>query len=207
MAVGFLFPQFAAFRRHSDCCVVEVASLPRVNHGFVVASLDDGLKNGLQSLTLCLIAPARRPHGVRRGLVFFSVAVQSLAETAMDLPGTGRRVLVIEDSGDSAFILKRLLELYGFEVTIAGSGEVGLHVAQHWLPDAVVLDIGLPDMDGYQVAEALRRHEATARLKIIALSAFDPGTFADREKEARFSARLVKPVAVERLVDHLTKAG
>ena len=121
--------------------------------------------------------------------------------------GSGRRVLVIEDSGDHAFTLKLLLEHYGFDVAVAGDGELGLRVARRWSPDFVLLDIGLPGIDGYAVARALRADPQTANIVIIAMSAFDPGTHLEREKTAGFSARFVKPVPTERLLGLLTAIG
>ena len=68
-----------------------------------------------------------------------------------------RKVLVIEDSRDSADSLRMLLELLGHEVRVAYSGLVGLKAANEWLPDVVISDIGLPGMDGYALASELRR--------------------------------------------------
>ena len=79
-----------------------------------------------------------------------------------------RKVLVVEDNGDSALALKLLLEAFGFSVAVAGDGEIGLMVARAWAPDFVLLDISLPGMDGYAVSEHLRGDERTARTTIIA---------------------------------------
>jgi len=124
----------------------------------------------------------------------------------MNRLGGGRRVLVIEDSGDSAFSLKLLLEFYGFDVAVAGDGEVGVAVARRWLPDIVLLDIGLPGIDGYEVARQLRADPTTAGTTIVAMSAYDPDLHPEREASARFSARFVKPVPTDRLLGLLASA-
>jgi DNA-binding response OmpR family regulator len=67
-----------------------------------------------------------------------------------------RRVLVVEDNGDHAFTLKLLLEFHGFDLTVVGDGRLGLAVARRWAPDFVLLEIGLPGIDGYDVARALK---------------------------------------------------
>ncbi len=118
----------------------------------------------------------------------------------MDLPNKRRRILVIEDHEDSAFMLKRLLEQNGFDVAIAATGELGLVAARQWSPHFVLLDIGLPGMDGYEVAAALQTEEKTAGLPIIAMSAFDPDLNPKREAAARFAVRFMKPVPVDRLI-------
>src|SRR6187200_2310567 len=70
------------------------------------------------------------------------------------------RVLVVEDQHDSALLLANLLQLVGHEVSVAFDGPEGLRIAREEQPDAVLLDIGLPHLDGYQVAERLREDEA-----------------------------------------------
>jgi CheY-like chemotaxis protein len=114
-----------------------------------------------------------------------------------------RRVLVVEDNGDNAFTLKLLLEAYGFEVAVAGDGEVGLMVARQWFPDFVLLDIGLPGIDGYEVARKLHDDPQTAGTTVIGISAYDPGTRPECEQAAGFAVRLVKPVSSAALLSAL----
>jgi CheY-like chemotaxis protein len=114
-----------------------------------------------------------------------------------------RRVLVVDDNGDHAITLKLLLEHYGFDVAVAGDGEVGLAVARRWTPDVVLLDIGLPGIDGYEVARSLRADPQTARVKIVGMSAYDPGRQPEQERAAGFAVRLVKPVPAGMLLSAL----
>jgi two-component system CheB/CheR fusion protein len=117
------------------------------------------------------------------------------------------RVLVIEDHRDSADSLRTLLELLGHEVTVAYTGAEGVAAAQTWQPEVVLCDIGLPELDGYGVAEALRRSPATAAARLIAVSGYGQEEDRRRSRQAGFDHHLVKPVAPEALQKLLTGAG
>ncbi len=110
-----------------------------------------------------------------------------------------RKVLVIEDSRDSADSLRMLLELLGHEVRVAYSGLVGLKAANEWLPDVVISDIGLPGMDGYALASELRRAPATAGALLIGVSGYGRDEDRRRARAAGFDFYLVKPAAPEDL--------
>ena len=103
------------------------------------------------------------------------------------------RILIIEDNHDAADSLGKLLALLGQQVKIAYSGPEGVVAAGEWLPTIVISDIGLPGLDGYEVARALRRAHRTAGAKLIALSAY--GTEENRRSalNAGFDAYLTKP--------------
>jgi CheY-like chemotaxis protein len=87
-----------------------------------------------------------------------------------------------------------LLDLYGYEVRVAYSGPEGVEVAEQWSPDFVLCDIGLPGLDGYEVASALRKHPATAHSHLIAISAYSSEEARRRGREAGFERHLTKPV-------------
>lgn len=110
------------------------------------------------------------------------------------------RILVIEDNRDSADSLRKLLELCGYAVTVAYSGREGLEAALRTRPDIVLCDIGLPDNDGYALAEALRDNPATARARLIAVTAYRSEQDKKRSREAGFQLHLVKPVSPESLL-------
>jgi CheY-like chemotaxis protein len=103
------------------------------------------------------------------------------------------RVLIIEDNHDAADSLGRLLMLLGQQVRIAYSGSEGVELANEWGPTVVISDIGLPGLDGYEVARALRRARLTGGAKLIALSAY--GTEESRRSalKAGFDEYLTKP--------------
>jgi len=104
------------------------------------------------------------------------------------------RILVVEDNKDSADSLRMLLELYGYETAVAYSGPEGVKAAEEWHPDVVLCDIGLPEMDGYGVAGALRRNPATAAARMIAVTGYGSDEDRCRSREAGFDQHLVKPV-------------
>ena len=105
-----------------------------------------------------------------------------------------RRVLVVEDHVDTSETLRDLLELSGFEVQVAGSGADGVAAARRFHPDVVLCDLGLPGMNGYEVASALRRDPATAAVRLIALTGYGSEEDRRRSHEAGFDIHLTKPV-------------
>ena len=114
------------------------------------------------------------------------------------------RVLVVEDNHDSAESLRMLLVTQGYEVTIAYSGTEGVEAAQRARPDVVVCDIGLPGMDGYAVAKAIRRDPATAGTRLIAVTGYGQDDDQARAMESGFDTHLVKPADPERLLSLLS---
>jgi CheY-like chemotaxis protein len=104
------------------------------------------------------------------------------------------RVLVIEDNQDAAETLRDLLELAGSTVETAYSGTAGIEVARRFRPEVVLCDIGLPGLDGYQVAAALRRDPATAGARLIAVTGYGAEEDRQRSRAAGFECHLVKPL-------------
>ncbi len=115
---------------------------------------------------------------------------------------TGRslRVLVVEDNVDSADSLSMLLRLYGHDVQVARTGPTALEMASASRPDVVLLDIGLPGMDGYQVAKRLRERPEFQDVMICALTGYTPSD-SDRlrHQESGFDHYFVKPASIESL--------
>jgi PAS domain S-box-containing protein len=109
------------------------------------------------------------------------------------LTGGPHRVLVIEDQRDAADSLRLLLELLGHEARVAYSGPAGIREAVAFRPEVVISDIGLPGLDGYGVARALRADPATARARLIALTGYGSEEDRRRGAEAGFDHYLVKP--------------
>jgi two-component system, OmpR family, response regulator len=114
------------------------------------------------------------------------------------------KVLVVEDNVDAAQSLAALLQAEGYEVEVAYDGPAGIHLGRWWRPDVVLLDIGLPGVDGWQIAELLKtgfekRDKQTGKNPlVVAVTGF--GTEADRRRsaEAGIHLHLVKPVDPER---------
>jgi CheY-like chemotaxis protein len=92
-----------------------------------------------------------------------------------------------------------LLELLGHEVRLAYTGPAGVAAAREWRPDLVLCDIGLPGLDGYGVARALRRDPATARTRLLAITGYGQDEDKRRSREAGFDYHLVKPADPEEL--------
>jgi two-component system, sensor histidine kinase len=109
------------------------------------------------------------------------------------------KIHVIEDSRDAADSLRLLLEVLGHEVRVSYTGPDGVRDATAWSPDVVISDIGLPGLDGYGVAAALRRHPATARALILALTGYGRDEDRRRAREAGFDHHFTKPAPPEDL--------
>ncbi len=115
-----------------------------------------------------------------------------------------RRVLVIEDNPDAADSLREVLELGGHEVAVASDGAEGLAKARAHPPEVVLCDIGLPGMDGYEVARAIRADPALSSILLIALTGYAMAKDVDRAREAGFDQHLAKPPSLEALEAALT---
>jgi len=116
--------------------------------------------------------------------------------------GRSLHVLVVEDNADSADTLSLLLQLHGHDVQLARTGPTALEVAATFRPDVVLLDIGLPGMDGYEVARHLRQRPDFEGVKICALTGHSPSE-ADqrRQHETGFDRYFVKPVELAKLIE------
>jgi two-component system, sensor histidine kinase len=108
-------------------------------------------------------------------------------------PSARKRVLVVEDSTDSAETLAMLLRRWGHEVEVAHDGAGALRLAGAFRPQVILLDIGLPDMDGYAVASRLRA-DGLAGEMLVALTGFGEAQDRARSQEAGFDRHLTKPV-------------
>ena len=114
------------------------------------------------------------------------------------------RVLVVEDNQDAAETLRDLLELFGYEVELAHTGPEGVEAARQRQPQVVLCDIGLPRMDGFQVAQQLRQDPATAHTHLIAVTGYGGEADRRRSSEVGFERHLTKPVDPEQLHQVLT---
>ncbi len=106
------------------------------------------------------------------------------------------RLMVVDDNADAAQILSMLLETVGHEVTVEYSAQGALERARHQAPQMLFLDIGLPDMDGYELARQLRAMPETAQSVFVAVTGYDQLQDQEHSKAAGFDHHLVKPVKV-----------
>jgi two-component system, sensor histidine kinase len=112
--------------------------------------------------------------------------------------GSMAHILIVEDSEDSRDALRILLELEGHHVTVACSGEEGVRMAAAAPPDWALIDIGLPDIDGYETARRIRREGRAVRL--VALTGHNRPEDRQQALAAGFDAHVAKPVDPARIV-------
>ncbi|AXF18932.1 hybrid sensor histidine kinase/response regulator [Paraburkholderia caledonica] len=127
--------------------------------------------------------------------------------SAAQSPGGRCRVVVIDDNQDAAESLAMLLELEGHEVRVAGSGLAGLELARNSDAEVVLLDIGLPDIDGYEVARRIRQQPWGKKLLLIAVSGWGQERDRQAAADAGFDRHLTKPVDIGELTALLRAAG
>jgi signal transduction histidine kinase len=113
--------------------------------------------------------------------------------------GDGLRVLVVDDNEDSACSMTLLLQLHGHEVHVVHDGRKALAAAQEHRPDAILLDIGMPELNGYEVAKQLRAEQAFADTLLVAVTGYGRASDIQKTQEAGFDHHLVKPVDYDRL--------
>jgi len=154
-------------------------------HGGTIEARSGGLGHGSEFVVcLPLVAPQPATSSV--------VAVQGP-------PPVRRRVLIADDNRDAAEGLAMLLELEGHEVRLAHLGQAALSLAQMFRPETAVLDIGMPDLSGYEVAQALRREPWAAGIQLIALTGWGQDHDRRLALEAGFDHHLVKPADPDEL--------
>ncbi len=181
---------------------------------------DLGIGRGALGLGLALVRGIIELHGgsvqaqsAGPGLgaefaVLLPLAAPAAAEPAASPEGASRlRVLVVEDNIDAAESLRRLLNLHGHEVSVAADGFQGVAEAKRCHPDCVVCDIGLPGMDGYAVASALRRDPATAGARLIAVTGYGRAEDRARALSSGFDEHITKPADPEVLLKKLARSG
>jgi CheY-like chemotaxis protein len=115
-------------------------------------------------------------------------------EQAQETPApSGHRLLVVDDNQDAANSLAMLLRMQGHEVRVAYSGMAALEMTRAYAPDVVFLDIGMPGMDGYEVARRLRQQPGLEQVVVAALTGWGQQEDRRRTAEAGFNHHLVKP--------------
>ena len=120
------------------------------------------------------------------------------------------RILVVDDNSDAADMLAILLEQLGHTISVAHDGDEVLKLIDDHAPDLAVLDIGLPGMDGYELARRLRANPSTRDTRLIALSGYGQTSDKEQSKRAGFDAHLVKPIAfndLQQVIEQLASPG
>ena len=144
-----------------------------------------------------------RSEGENKGAEFVlrlplspSVPANEPAQPQADRAGVPRRILVVDDNVDAALTLDLLLRSLGHETRVAHEGGKALEIAREFRPEVVLLDIGMPGMDGYEVARRLRGMNHGQTFRIVAVTGWGQDADRARAKEAGFDVHLVKPVDV-----------
>ncbi len=114
---------------------------------------------------------------------------------------SSKRILIVDDNVDAADLTAEMLRLHGLDVDVAYGGRAALATAKAIAPGVIFLDIGMPEMDGYEVATALRADEAFRGVKIVALTAWGDAASRARSKAAGFDLHITKPASVHNLLD------
>lgn len=144
-----------------------------------------------------------RGRGSRFTIRMPAAAAQPEARTAKPLDGVhalrARRVLIVDDNEDSAEMLGEVVAQLGHVARIAFDGPGALSVAREFVPDIAVLDIGLPAMDGYELAARLREHFAERCPRLVALSGYGQEKDKARSRDAGFFKHLTKPIDAKEL--------
>jgi len=197
--VGRVFDLFAQAERTSDRSVgglgiglALVKSLVTLHHGTVTAH-SDGIGKGSEFIvTLPLVKSLSLAQGESN--------IQSIFPALKRL-----RLMVVDDNEDAADMLAMLLEIAGHDVVVENSSRRALERAYVETPDVFLLDIGLPDMDGIELAQRLRSHPATNNATLIAITGY--GNDQDRKSAANagFNHHFVKPVDTEKLISLLAE--
>lgn len=117
------------------------------------------------------------------------------------------KVLVVDDNHDAAFSLGMLVEMLGHEVRTAYDGIEALDAAREFQPSLVLLDIGMPRMDGYETCRRLRAQPWGAAMRVIAVTGWGQDHDRHRSRQAGFDEHLVKPVAPHVIADILGAAA
>ncbi|HVT18373.1 MAG TPA: PAS domain S-box protein [Thermoanaerobaculia bacterium] len=151
-------------------------------HGGTVEAHSPGLRRGSEFVVRLATVPA---PGMQ-------AAVTPARHEQRGVPGL--RVLLVDDNVDSCTMLAGVLKHNGHGVQVAHTGSVGLQAALAWRPDVVLLDIGLPEIDGYEVARRLHHDPVMKNTRLVALTGYGADSDLQLAREAGFDAHMLKPV-------------
>ncbi|HEU5295427.1 MAG TPA: PAS domain S-box protein [Burkholderiaceae bacterium] len=164
-------------------------------HGGCVDAYSAGIGRGSEFVVTLPVAPQPRPA---------EAPSADAADAQASAPA--RRLLVVDDNSDAAQTLTTLLSMHGQDVRAAFSAEGAMRIAQDWQPDAAVLDIGLPDFDGYELCRRIRAQPWGQQPILIACTGWGQREDIDRARDAGFDFHLVKPVDPDAVLHVLSQS-
>jgi CheY-like chemotaxis protein len=194
--------------------------LPRIFDLFVQANRSLDRAHGGLGIGLTLVQRLVKLHGgsveahsegLGHGSEFtvrlpiLTTAAEPAPPPAAENPDTPRRILIVDDNEDSAWTMATLQSMRGHETRTAFTGPDAVAAAAEFLPDVVLLDIGLPGMDGYQVARQLRAMPALAGTFVVAMTGYGRDEDRALTEAAGFDRHMVKPVDLELLRQWLSE--
>jgi CheY-like chemotaxis protein len=168
-------------------------------HGGRVEAHSEGTGKGSE-FVICLPLPSQPAAGKPASAEQLSTVERQAA------PSSARRIFIVDDNIDAAEVLADLLSLLGHQVEIAHSGPEALARAASIQAHVILLDIGMPGMDGYEVARRLRQRTDLEKTRLVALSGYGGEDDRRRSREAGFDLHLVKPVDIDALAHVITAA-
>jgi CheY-like chemotaxis protein len=197
--------------------------LPRVFDLFAQAAQAPDRAQGGLGLGLAIVKSLLTLHagtvsvhseGLGRGSTFtirlpaaVPIAPPASAEQGASLtaakPERRLRVLIVDDNADAVEMLAELLETLGYEVRYALDGPSALELVRDYYPDIALLDLGLPVMDGYELARRLREQPALAEIRLIAATGYGQESDRARSSQAGFDLHFVKPLDLKQLLKAL----
>jgi CheY-like chemotaxis protein len=163
-------------------------------HGGTIQVLSEGVGKGSEFIV-------RLP---RLHQSVLPVNAETTPQARLDVPA--RRILVVDDNQDAAETLAMLLRITGHEVRSVYNGPAALEAARTQPPEVVLCDLGLPHMDGLEVARRLRRDLGLTNALLVALTGYGKEEDRRRSQEAGFNAHLVKPVNLDALNELLSRS-
>lgn len=224
---------FVSVRQTGDQVVIEVRDdgigiskdlLPRLFDLYVQGAESTERAAGGLGLGLTLVRSLVKLHGgvvdarsdgpglgssftVRLPVVHQAMTAEPAEPLSMVFPPADhkRRILIVDDNEDARLLLSDMLAAIGHEVRSAGDGPEALEVIKGFTPEVAILDIGLPSMDGYELATRIRETMQGATPRLIALSGYGQAADQQRSQSAGFDQHLVKPVDLRRLLDSIVE--
>ena len=154
-----------------------------VAHGGQVSLHSAGIGQGTEGVVSLPLASAA-----------YDVEEQSERRASSSVPP--RRLLIVDDNEDAANLLGAALRRLGHDVRVANDGAAALRLAQEYVPHVALLDLGMPVMDGYELATQLRKQAAWRKVRLVAVTGYGQPSDRERTQAAGFDAHLVKPVDV-----------